>query len=258
VEQVRQSLHGLAVQAGERQESTERSTEALQTRVNEEAGGLEDAVDGLAGAADTATASFHALGSSLAQAGADTRSAHQEAQAALGSLAARCQTSQPELAGAVDELTAALGSAEQAVSEGQSLVEAGAKALGEAMKRLLGDAQARLAQTHSRLDALRAEQEKAVEAALSELEHDREELQQYVADSVQADVELAPEPHLRAVGTAATEMGQAAVEAMAKAIAADRDQLHEPLRELAERVEPLQARVAQVKEAAQSVGIAWP
>lgn len=257
VEQVRQALEALLDQASHEQQRVETATLALQQAAEEEARGVEDAADELHREGEQTVTAFGGLESQLVQAGDRTRAAHQEAHVALDALGEEARTSQPEIERAVDEMTAAVASAQQVITEGQTLVAEGVSALKDATARLLADAQERLGRTYQHLDELRAEQEKAVTEAISTLATERQQLEQELGQRLDTEVEQALDPELEAVEGALGEMGRQVLELQADT-EARREDLDEQLKAVAERIPPLQGGAQQVKQAADQVGIAWP
>ena len=152
----------------------------------------------------------------------------------------------------------ALKSAQQAIADGQALVEQGVTALKEAMERLLGEAQARLARTHQYLDDLRDEQETAVDKALSDLEEQRERSRPGSRSS--APYRRAGGPGERA-GHAREHAGRggpAGGGSSKQRRSRGARRLARQLDEVEERIGPLQQGTQQVRGAADRLGIDWP
>jgi hypothetical protein len=257
VRQVRDALATVRDQAGEQQQALQTASQDLHRQVEEEADDVDAKGEDLKGAGGQAVTLLGQLESALAQGTDRTRTAHEEARAALEALAEEARTSQPELDGAVDEMVSGLQAAEQRIGEGETLVVEGATALLGAMGRLLGETQTRLQETRRRLDALRQEQESAVTEAAAELETVRERLGQDVGQRLDSGLKQVIDPELEAVLQSLGEMGQDVL-GLQTETRSRREDLEEEIAALGDRIPSLQGGVGQVKAAAEQVGIVWP
>lgn len=257
VEQVRQALEALRDQATEQEQHLASLGSALEQAVEEEASGIREGVDGLHGAGEQAVTAFEQVGADLVQAGDRVEGAQEDARSAVDAVAAEAGTSEQEVEAASGAMVVAVGATRQAIEDGQELISRGVTTLKDAMLRLLGDAQERLGQTYQHLNAVRAQQEKAVGEATSTLDAERRQLQQELQQRVEQDVQQALDPELEAAAAALAEMGQEALK-LQSATESGREELVEQLGTVAERIPPLQGGAEQVKQAAERVGISWP
>jgi ABC-type transporter Mla subunit MlaD len=254
IDQVQHALEALHDHTGEESQNIEHAGQMLRDLTEREVHTLEEGADKLRQEGDDLGHAFEALQSELVQGGQRAQAVHEEARSALHGLAAHARSSQTELDGAVEQVRAALASAQQAVTDGQGQVAEGISALGETMRRLLGEA---LEQTRTQLDELHAEQERGVNDALSELEGQREKVQQELTHSVESDLEQLLDHELEGAAGAVADMGQQVLKLHAECMAR-REDLEQQFAALADRIPPLQAGVEQVKGAAAEVGLAWP
>jgi len=157
----------------------------------------------------------------------------------------------------VAAMAQAAKAAQQAIADGQTQVDQGVSAVKDAMERLLGEAQARLARTHQYLEELRDEQAKAVTQALSQLQGEREQLGQEVAQALGEGVQRALEDEVESAESTLADVGQQVVE-LASETGSHREELARQLDEIEGRIGPLQDGAQQVRGAADRLGIAWP
>ena len=256
-EQVRQALESFRDAVAQDEQHVAEQARALEQSAEDEAREAGEASEAMHTAAEEAVAAFDRLQAALVQAGDRTDGAQDEARAALDGLGQEARSSEPELEAATGAMVTAVGAAEQAVKEGQDLVTKAITSLKEAMVHVLADAQERLRHTYDRLDQVRADQEKAVEEAMSTLDAEMGRMCQALQHRMDEDVQQAADPDLDAVSSALAEMGQQVSHLRAEA-EAGREQLSDQLTAVADRIAPLQGGVQQVKQAAEQVGIAWP
>jgi chromosome segregation ATPase len=257
VANVRQALEWLREQAQEDEKRVGDSARALEDMAEEKLREVDEAEGRITTEGEEARTALGALESQLEAGTQRARTAHEEARAALEALGEEARNRQPELEAAGDAVEQALKAAQQAVAEGQTLVEQGVSTVKDAMDRLLGEAQARLARTHQYLDDLRDEQEKAVKQALSEMEGECGRLSQEVAQSLRTGVQEALENELDTVVNTLAEVGQQVVQLEAET-QSRREDLAAQIAEVESRIGPLQQGTQQVKGAADRLGIDWP
>jgi len=257
VDQVRQALQGLHEQAASEQQGLEAALHSLDQEVEQETQAVDQSVSDLHTAGYQAHAAFAGLQAEVTHAGEQTRTAHDDARTALEAFGQRVHSGQPELEGAVHEMTAALQSAQHAITEGQQLVEQGVTALREHMSSLMTSAHDRLQQTHHRLEELRADQEKVVSEALTAVETHRQEGEHDVSQRLDADVHQPVDSGLDSVVEALSTLGQKVTEQQHET-EARREGLEQHLTAAGERIPVLQAGVDQVKQGAEKLGISWP
>jgi len=257
VDQLQHALEGLRDHARQESQQLEQAVHALQDAATQEAHELDEGGQQLqSGAAEVGTA-FTALQASLAHAGDETRTAHEEAHTALHTLADHAHGRRSELEAAVHEVEGAVKSTEEAVREGEALVSEGVSALKEAMSRLLQEANHRLEQTRSLLDDLHGQQEAAVADALKELETQAEHVETDLTGRVDGELEQPLEHELEALANAFAATAQQ-VQKLHEDCSARREELEQQVATVADRVPPLQGAVVQVKGAAETAGIPWP
>lgn len=257
VASVRQAMESLREQAQEDEKRVGDSARGLEEMAEEKLREVDESEGQLTTEGDEARTALGALESQLEAGTQRARAAHEEARAALEALGEEARNRQPELQAAGDAVEQALKTAQQAVTEGQTLVEQGVSVVKDAMDRLLGEAQERLARTHQYLDDLRDEQDKAVKQALSQLEGDCGRLSQEVAQALRTGVQEALENELDRVVNALAEVGQQVVQLEAET-QSRREELAGQIAEVESRIGPLQQGTQQVKGAADRLGIDWP
>ena len=253
---VRAALESLREHAQEDEKRVEDAARALATTADEQLREIDQAEERITTEGDEARTSLGVLESQLEAGSQAVRTAHEEARAALDALAEEARTRQPELEAAVDAMDQAVKTAQQAVTDGQALVDQGVTTVKEAMERLLGQAQARLARTHQYLDDLRDEQAKAVNEALAQLGDGRERVGQEIAQAVKSAVQDALDDELETVVSTLGEVGQQVV-ALEAETQSRREELARQIDEVEERIGPLQQGTQQVKGAADRLGIDW-
>lgn len=257
VEQVRQALNGLRDQAAGERDAVEQAARAARDTAEQEAAGVDEGADALQPAGDHARSAFEALESHLDQGADRTRSAHQEAHTALDSLDDATRSGQSELDQAAEKMTKAIGDAQEAITDGQAEVAEGVNRLSEAMNRMLEKVQARLERTAKRLDELRDEQAEDVADTLSGLVSRCDQVERKITTRLQEELSDSLDPELEQLVGAWSVIGKQVAQIDAEC-QARREELEPQLTAASERIEPLQGSVAQVKQAADQVGIAWP
>src|SRR5262245_40167863 len=115
VDKVRQALTDLHDQAVAEKQALEESAHAVHQSAAQATHQIDAGVGELEGSGEHAATAFGALETHLVQAGDRTRTAHGEARHALDALQQQAHSSQPELEGAVTEMTAAVHAVQQAV-----------------------------------------------------------------------------------------------------------------------------------------------
>jgi len=257
VEQVRHALEALRDQAASERQDVEEAARALRETAEREAQGVDEGAESLPPAADHARSAMEALESHLEQGADHTRSAHEEAQAALDALDDHTRTGQADLQHSAEQMTTAVGHVQEAITEGQAEVAKGVNTLAEAMTRMLERVQIRLERTFSRFDELRDEQSEDVADTLSGLVSRREQIDQKITARLQDGLSDSLDPEMEALVGAWNGMGTQVAQLDADC-QARREELEPQFTAASERIEPLQGSVAQVKQAAEQVGIAWP
>jgi chromosome segregation ATPase len=257
VAQVREALESLQEQAREDEKRVADAARALDDTASEQLRELEQVTGQVTTEGGEARTALGALESQLDSATQRAETAHQEARAALEGLGETARNRQPDLDAAVDAMSQAVKTAQQAVTDGQALVDQGVSSVKDAMARLLSEAQARLARTHQYLDEVRDGQEKAVTHALSQLEGERERIGQEVAEGIRSGVRQALEDDLDAVVSTLADVGQHVV-TLEGETQSRREELARQVDEVEERVGPLQQGAQQVRGAAERLGIDWP
>ena len=256
-EQVKQALDALQGQVRDDEKRLDAEATALATTTGEEMQEIAQLEAILQTEGAEARTALGALEAQLEQGTDRARTAQDAARTALDALGEETRTSQSELDAAVDEMTTAVKAAQQAVADGQALVQQGVAALKDVMDRLLGQARARLKQTHQYLDDVRHAQETAVGAALQELEDEREPLEQEVVQKLDAAVKQQLADELEAAVDAFTEAGHKVLQ-LESETGPLREELAREIGEVEERVPPLQGGTQQVRAAAGKLGLDWP
>lgn len=257
VEQVRQALEAVRDQAAGERQGVEEAARALRETTEEEAREIDASTDALRAAGGQASSAFEAVQSQIDQGGDRTRTAHGEAQSALDALDERTRSGRSGLEQAGEQMASALGDARGAISDSQAQIAEGVSALAEAMGRLLEKVQTRLDRTRKRLDELRDEQADDVADTLSGLVSRREQVGKTIATRLEEEPAQSLDPEFESLEAACGELGQQVTQLQADCQGRC-EELELQLTATAERIEPLRGAVAQVMQAAEQVGIAWP
>jgi chromosome segregation ATPase len=256
-EQIRHALQALRDRAEEELRHVEEAGRAMAQSAEDEAGGIEEGASELEARSEQVDSAFSALESHLGQGAERTRAAHEEGRAALDKLGEGLATGCTTLEGAVDAVTAAVGHAQEAVTDARSQVAEGVAVLGDSLSRLLADARSRLDHTVAALDELRSEQEGVVRDVRADLEDGGGQMEQQIGARLQEGLANALSPELDALVGILDTTGQQVAQLEADG-RTRRDQLDPQLAAVGERIEPLQTGVEQVKQAAARLGISWP
>lgn len=257
IEQVRQALEAIRDQAAGARESVEQAARDLRETSEQAGQEIEEGAHDLQAKGHHASSACDGLKSHLEQGEGRTRSALQEPHAALDALDEHTRSGQSELEQAAEQMTTALAHAQEAVSAGQADVAFGVSRLAEAMAQMLEKIQGRLEQAAGRLVALRDDQADDVAQALSGLVSRCDEVEQGIATRLQEGLSEGMDPELDVLAEGWSGLG-AQVAQLAADCRQRREELEPRLTETGQCVGPLQGSVAQVKQAADQVGMAWP
>ncbi|HET9316591.1 MAG TPA: hypothetical protein VFQ51_13440 [Vicinamibacteria bacterium] len=257
IDEVRRSLEALRDQAADEREAVDASARALRDAAEAEAQGIDEGADWLALAGDRARTALEMLESQLDEAADRTRAAQQEGEAALDALDEGTHGGRADLEQAAQQLTAAAGGAQEAITAGQAMVAEGVDALAAHMAGALARVQARLERTLARMDDLHGEQEDEVADTLAGLVARRQQVGQELGADLEEAVSDRLQPELDALvstwGALGAQVGQLEADCQSQ-----REELDPQLGAAGDRVEPLQDAIVQVKQAAERVGLSWP
>lgn len=109
----------------------------------------------------------------------------------------------------------------------------------------------------ARIDELSDEQETEIADTVQQLETGRVQIEQDVGARLEGLLSEDLDPRLEAAATALAGLGTQVTQLDSDA-QARREELEPQLQEISGRIEPLQASVVQVRQAADQVGLQWP
>jgi chromosome segregation ATPase len=257
LDQVRAAVAALDAQAEGERGHVEEARRAVLDAAAEQARVIDDGAAALSPTAQQAVSAFTALTSALEEAGDRMRRAVGAARAALGELDDRTREGQADLEQAVDKAAAAFGHLQDRIAQGQADLVDGSGRLADSVRRMLARVETRLERTRARVEELRDDQGEDVSDTLSGLVGRCDELVRAVCTRMSSDVSAGLDPGTAGLATAWADAAAQVAQAGADC-EAGREALEPRLTATDERVVPLDGAVAQVKQAAERVGLAWP
>jgi uncharacterized phage infection (PIP) family protein YhgE len=242
--------------AAEHAELVERTVAAATAAVREAVQALTGGQADLRAALDGAGDAMEELGGEISEAQNRTRSAQEEAVQALDGLWRDLETEQTALGTAVEGMESAAEAVETALEDGRNTLTEAVTELGDRMETLLGQVQDRLTEAKVRLGDLRSEHEAEMGEKVSDLTQRKDQLFAELKERAEQAMRTAFEQTLEDVTNGMERLGEAAAKAR-ESCREGREELQQQFGEIVERVPVMDGGVAQVKEAANQVGITW-